>query len=71
MGDYNATAKNIPSVKYRMEELAWIDLGAVAHRWGGQDEEHTCQAHGDAKSSRRDYILANAEAMPFIKNFQK
>ena len=62
--------KKIPSVKHLMDELAWTDLGEVAHRWGGQDEEHTCQAHGDAKSSRRDYILANAEVIPFIKDFK-
>ena len=36
MGDYNATARNIPSVRHMLDELAWTDLGTVAHRWGGK-----------------------------------
>ena len=53
-----------------MEEHCWIDVGEVAHWWGGEKNEPTCHARAGAKPSRIDGIVCNLEAATLIHSFE-
>ena len=63
MGDLNASATKLPSLKDALDCDRLIDLGARAQAWGGGNEQPTAQAHNARKPSRIDYILASPHVL--------
>ena len=69
MGDFNADVQDLPMVEEMLSRGSWIDVGDVAHVWGGKRAQPTCRA-GRNKATRRDYALANAAMAPMIRAFE-
>ena len=70
MGDFNAVPGSLRSVKDMLDTNQWIDVGACASWWGGEDESPTCQTRPQAKPTRIDGVLANNMAIPLIRGFR-
>jgi hypothetical protein len=70
MGDFNADLKDISVLQCMIDFEGWTDLGHEAARWGGEPDEFTCLAYNSNKPTRRDYILANLEALRMIRGFR-
>ena len=70
MGDFNAVPGSLRSVKGMLDTNQWIDVGACASWWGGEDGTPTCQTRPQAKPTRIDGVLANNMAIPLIRGFQ-
>ena len=70
MGDLNADPENIAATKDMLTNGLWTDLGACANRWNGIEKEFTCVTAVSKAPTRRDYIFANQEMMPLIRNFK-
>ena len=51
-GDFNEVPNKLKTVKRLMDEHCWIDVGEVAHWWGGKSGVPTCHAKAGAKPSR-------------------
>ena len=45
VGDFNATSGTLPTLEHLEQTGQWIDVGAIASRWGGTDEQYTCKAN--------------------------
>ena len=62
MGDLNATLQQLPHCKQLIDDGAWCDVGAVASRWGGIDNQPTCFGHNALEPTRNDYFIVNSMA---------
>ena len=67
--DLNAD-EDIPAIKYLLEELHWIDVGAHASTWGRPDKVPTCLTANSLEPTRRDYLFASPEGWARIKDFR-
>ena len=47
------------------------DIAGLGHLNGGVGPLATCLAHGSKERTRRDYVLASAELMPFIQGIER
>ena len=52
-----------------LNEEGWTDVGLNGSWWGAEDAEPTCHTHGAATATRIDAIIANAEAVAWVKEF--
>ena len=69
-GDINADTADIPSISNLLDEQGWVDCGAVASWWGGQDAVGTCQAPNTSRTTRRDYMFVNQHLLPSVRTFR-
>ena len=69
-GDINADTADIPTANNLITEQGWVDCGAVASWWGGEDATGTCQAPNTSKTTRRDFMLVNEHLLPSVKCFR-
>ena len=69
MGDFNASLHLLPHCQQLVLHEDWCDVGAVASRWGGVDNQPTCRGHNALAPTRNDYLLVNATALPLISSF--
>ena len=60
----------IATLKGLIEFEGWTDLGGAAARWGGEANEFTCLAHNSNTPTRRDYMLANQDALRLVRGFR-
>ena len=70
MGDLNANTSDLGYLKMMLAQEEWLDIGQEAGRWGGNSCEHTCIGANAKRTTRRDYMIANAEAAKLIKGFR-
>ncbi len=70
MGDFNADLQMLPHCQQLVLHEDWCDVGAVASRWGGIDNQPTCLGHNALAPTRNDYLLVNAMALPLISDFR-
>ena len=62
--------RNLPHLQTLTHREAWLDIGAHATWFGADiDSEGTCLAPGSKGLTRRDYIIANPAARPYITGF--
>ena len=69
LGDFNGNPHNFPALTAIIRDHYWTDLGAVAERWGMLKNQGTCIAPSATQATRRDYIIANPEALKLIVDF--
>ena len=69
MGDFNSEPGNLRAIKALLDSQQWLDVGANASWWGGEDGTPTCQTRPQAKPTRIDGIIANRMAIPWISGF--
>ena len=69
-GDYNEVPSKLKTIRRMIDEHCWIDVGEVAHWWGGEANEMTCHARAGAKPSRIDGLVCNLEAATLIHSFE-
>ncbi len=69
-GDLNCNPMNLNPLKQLLVEDSWKDLGAHAHIWGRDRDEHTCMAHNAKQPTRRDFILTNPSLFTQVENFE-
>ena len=68
--DVNATDTDLPTLLNLTQTDQWIDVGAVASKWGGKDNEMTCKASKISKATRIDRIFVNNLLFPAVRGFQ-
>ena len=69
-GDFNEVPSKLKTIQRMMEEHCWIDVGEVAHWWGGKPNEPTCHAKTGANPSSIDGFVCNLEAATLIHSFK-
>ena len=69
MGDFNGEAEDFSALKDILHN-SWTDVGANAHIYGKPRHEGTCLGPNAAQPTRRDYIIANTQALRMIDDFQ-
>ena len=70
VGDINGNLSDFKALQEAVQRGSLLDVGAHAQRWGRTPNDYTCKAPGAKQPSRRDYILANAEAYELIEDFE-
>ena len=68
--DLNAERNDIPSVENILRTLGWTDIGAIGGAYGESFYQPTSMALNATVARRRDFILANATALPLVKEFR-
>ena len=70
VGDFNGD----PDTFMELEDLrlrhAWVDIGAVASRWGGTNDQGTCLAPGAHTMTRRDYMYLCPRLVQLVRKFE-
>ncbi len=66
VGDINGTLKSFTTFHSEILEHTLFDLGEVGSAYGGIDKDVTCRATASARSTRRDYVLANSEGKDIV-----
>ena len=69
IGDFNAEPNSLMQAKELIDEEAWIDVGAVASWWGGEDNQPTCQQRAEVQETRIVGALANIMAISYIRGY--
>ena len=64
--DLNAETRDIPTLTKLLAVGGWVDVGAIASRWGGNDAQHTCLAPNAKTKTRRDYIFLTANLVTAV-----
>ena len=70
MGDFNTSLCKLPALHNLVQTGGWCDVGAVAERWGGTNEEPTCFGYNTSTPSRNDFFIANPASVHLIDSFQ-
>ena len=70
LGDFNAGLEDIPTLVELVEQEGWVDCGARADIWGGQNNQTTCKAPNANRETRRDYVIAGPEFARLIKSIR-
>ena len=70
VGDFNCTPDRLPHLQALISDFSFVDFGAKASFWGGQDYQDTCFSHNTTVGSRSDYVLCNAAMVPFVHSFE-
>ena len=68
--DVNGSTKDFPTLVNLEHTEQWSDLGSMASRWGGIDNQMTCKAGLLAKETRIDRIFVNTLLLPAVRGFQ-
>ena len=69
IGDFNAEPNSLMQAKELIDEEAWIDVGAVASWWGGEDNQPTCQRRAEVQETRINGALTNSMAISYIRGY--
>ena len=69
VGDFNCTPDRLPHLHSLISDFSFVDLGARASFWGGQDNQVTCLAHNTTVGSRSDFMLCNPAMVPLVQEF--
>ena len=70
VGDFNCTPDRLPHLQALINDFSFVDFGAKASFWGGQDNQDTCFSHNTTAGSRSDFVLCNAAMVPFVHRFE-
>ena len=70
VGDFNASIHRLPSLEQAIREGKYTDVGSIASNFKGVDNDTTCKASEKCKATRRDYVIANTEALSLIDTFK-
>ncbi len=68
-GDLNADLCKLQVVQDALDDHHFHDIGAIASAFGGTDNDYTCRINATATCTRRDYVLANYQALKCINSF--
>ena len=69
-GDLNADPDKLQVVKDAIDDHVLYDVGAIASAFGGIDCAPTCRINATASPTRRDFVLANIQALKCIHFFR-
>eukprot|EP00969_Alexandrium_andersonii_P166286 7347302-Alexandrium_andersonii.AAC.1 len=67
VGDLNCSLEALPAVQMGIDANQWFDVAGIPHLCRGGLELVTCKAHGSREWRRRDFVLCNARAKPWVK----
>ena len=70
MGDFNARPNSLGPVADWIRDEQWTDLGQRANWWGGVPDRWTCHSKADAKPSRIDGVVVDAETLCSVRSFE-
>ena len=65
---YDASLSRLICLTSLLQDGSFFDLGAIASKYGGVDNQPTCQVDLDSRPTMRDYVLANPEAEALIQS---
>ena len=68
-GDFNCDVEDLPTLGNMLATGDFVDLGSRANLFGQPIDKPTCFPHGGSPS-RRDYVIASSDLLPFISNFE-
>ena len=69
-GDFNARPNTLGPIAAWIREECWTDVGHKADWWGGIADRWACQSRADAKPSRIDGMVVDAEALGSVRSFE-
>ena len=69
VGDLNSSVHRLPSLECALKEGRCYDLGGQASKYGGTDNQATCQATFKAGWTRRDFVIASPKCERLVEHF--
>ena len=69
-GDFDADTQDLPTLQSFLQDLHFVDVGAVADTFGRKSNEPTCLAANSDAPTRRDFVVVSADLFPAIIKFQ-
>ena len=70
VGDFNGEAEDFKALNDLLTYQSRTDVGADAHIFGKPRSEGTCLGPNASQPTRRDYVIANAQTLQLMDDFQ-
>ena len=65
-GDFNADVQDLPTLQTFIQDMHYVDIGAVADTFGGKVAEPTCLAANSDAPTRRDFMIVSEDLFPAV-----